>query len=126
MRGRGRAVTGRERTLRGRPGDATRVGRDAVADVAMDGSADAARADVPTPDRSGADIGREAAAPDVRVPDAVAASSAATLAAGTPHNCALRADGTARCWGSSADGQLGAGPTSYGWTATPVPVMGLP
>jgi alpha-tubulin suppressor-like RCC1 family protein len=36
-----------------------------------------------------------------------------SLSAGTRHGCGLDADDTAFCWGSDADGALGAGPSSH-------------
>ena len=53
-------------------------------------------------------------------------SDVTQLAAGRSHVCALRRAGTVVCWGSNRDGQLGIGPTPYGWTATPMAVTGLP
>jgi alpha-tubulin suppressor-like RCC1 family protein len=38
--------------------------------------------------------------------------SAYQLAAGTYHTCALRSNGTARCWGHGGSGRLGLGNTS--------------
>jgi alpha-tubulin suppressor-like RCC1 family protein len=51
-------------------------------------------------------------------------SGVAALALGQNHSCALLVDGTARCWGYNADGQVG-----VGWDfvqAIPVRVQGLP
>jgi len=47
----------------------------------------------------------------------------ATLAAGGEHSCALSADGSVRCWGRNAAGQLGDGATTD--SAVPVVVGGL-
>ncbi len=47
------------------------------------------------------------------------------LEAGNSHTCARLTDGTVRCWGSNASGQLG-DYTTYGWhSATPTVVWGL-
>jgi len=40
------------------------------------------------------------------------------LSAGAAHTCALRSNGTARCWGAGADGRLGRGSTTNSATAT--------
>jgi len=40
------------------------------------------------------------------------------VSAGTAHTCALRSNGTARCWGAGADGRLGRGSTATSATAT--------
>jgi len=45
------------------------------------------------------------------------------VAVGGLHTCALGSDGTAVCWGSNADGQLGDGTTEQ--HLTPVPVSGV-
>mgnify|MGYP000926768798 CR=1 FL=1 len=39
-------------------------------------------------------------------------SNAIAVVAGGAHSCALKVDGTARCWGSNASRQIGAGTTS--------------
>jgi alpha-tubulin suppressor-like RCC1 family protein len=39
-------------------------------------------------------------------------------AAGSDHTCALRNNGTVRCWGNGADGRLGRGSTTSSATAT--------
>ena len=52
-------------------------------------------------------------------------SGVAELAAGHYHTCARMLDGTARCWGSNSNGQLGLGVESPGHnTAVPVPSLG--
>jgi alpha-tubulin suppressor-like RCC1 family protein len=40
------------------------------------------------------------------------------ISAGAAHTCALRSNGTARCWGAGADGRLGRGSTTNSATAT--------
>ncbi len=40
------------------------------------------------------------------------------ITAGAAHTCALRCNGTARCWGQGADGRLGRGSTATSATAT--------
>jgi alpha-tubulin suppressor-like RCC1 family protein len=50
--------------------------------------------------------------------------AAVALTAGGTHACALLADGSAQCWGSNADGQLGSGGPQD--TFAPVDVTGLP
>jgi alpha-tubulin suppressor-like RCC1 family protein len=44
--------------------------------------------------------------------------SAYRMSAGAAHTCALRSNGTARCWGNGADGRLGRGSTANSSTAT--------
>jgi alpha-tubulin suppressor-like RCC1 family protein len=44
--------------------------------------------------------------------------SAYRIAAGVSHTCALRSNGSARCWGAGADGRLGRGSTTNSSTAT--------
>jgi alpha-tubulin suppressor-like RCC1 family protein len=44
--------------------------------------------------------------------------SAYRIAAGAAHTCALRNNGTARCWGANGSGQLGRGNTANSSTAT--------
>jgi len=50
-------------------------------------------------------------------------SNAVVLAAGSQHACALRGDGTVRCWGANGSGQLGDGTTTT--QSTPVIVNGV-
>jgi alpha-tubulin suppressor-like RCC1 family protein len=45
------------------------------------------------------------------------------IAVGGHHACALLADGTAKCWGENAEGQLGDGTTQ--WRLAPTPVVAL-
>src|SRR5262245_58724607 len=50
------------------------------------------------------------AAPRARMPaETVLLDSAARIALGSAHSCKVNDDGTARCWGSNANGQLGDG-----------------
>jgi alpha-tubulin suppressor-like RCC1 family protein len=60
----------------------------------------------------------------VRMPRDVSVSRAAELGVGDYHSCALRDDGTVRCWGSNAYGQVGDGTTSN--RLGPVEVLGVP
>src|SRR5438874_2337887 len=50
-------------------------------------------------------------------------ASAVAIAAGGNHSCALLANGTTKCWGANAFGQLGNGTSAH--AATPVVVSGL-
>ena len=54
----------------------------------------------------------------------VGLSDVISISAGADHTCAVRSDGTARCWGSNAGGLLGRG-TAGGQSATPGPVVQL-
>ncbi len=48
------------------------------------------------------------------------------LAAGAHHTCAVLSNGTVRCWGYNAEGQLGDGTSGSGaYSATPVAVAGI-
>lgn len=47
------------------------------------------------------------------------------IAMGLRHGCALRIDGTVRCWGSNNAGQLGNGNTAVFQSTTPLDVIGL-
>ncbi len=48
----------------------------------------------------------------------LAGVTAYRISAGAAHTCALRSNGTARCWGQGADGRLGRGDTATSATAT--------
>ena len=52
-------------------------------------------------------------------------TGAVALAAGYGHTCALLVDGTMRCWGGNAEGELGNGTTATPGTARPVIVSGV-
>ncbi|HQR18044.1 MAG TPA: DUF4214 domain-containing protein [Gemmatimonadales bacterium] len=51
-------------------------------------------------------------------------SGVAAISAGAGHTCALMADGTARCWGWNANGQVGDNTSTYRYS--PVDVVNLP
>src|SRR5204863_5952321 len=51
-------------------------------------------------------------------------SNAVAITAGTRHSCALLADGSVRCWGGNAFGQLGDGTKSNSSVPTKVPGVG--
>jgi alpha-tubulin suppressor-like RCC1 family protein len=50
---------------------------------------------------------------------------AVEIAAGADSACVRMQDGTVRCWGSNAAGELGRGPDAGSMSATPAPVVGL-
>jgi alpha-tubulin suppressor-like RCC1 family protein len=52
--------------------------------------------------------------------------NAVGVAAGGTSSCVLLADGTARCWGSNASGQLGLADPAVRSTSLPVPVDSYP
>jgi alpha-tubulin suppressor-like RCC1 family protein len=52
-------------------------------------------------------------------------TSAVGIAAGDAHACALLSDGTVKCWGDNAYGQLGVDYTALESSATPLAVAGL-
>ena len=54
----------------------------------------------------------------------VGLTTAISVGAGMEHSCALLADATMRCWGTSYVGQLGDG-TFGGWSDVPKPVQGI-
>ncbi len=54
----------------------------------------------------------------------VGLSDVISVSAGATHSCAVRSDGTARCWGDNSGGLLGRG-TTGGPVATPGPVVQL-
>lgn len=63
----------------------------------------------------------------VATPTTVAGlSNVISLSAGSYHTCAVLMDGTARCWGDNAKGELGNGDSGTGHLSkTPVKVVGL-
>jgi alpha-tubulin suppressor-like RCC1 family protein len=57
---------------------------------------------------------------------AVGLADAASIGLGDAHSCAVRAGGTAVCWGSNVSGQVGNGDTlTFGGINMPTPVMDL-
>jgi len=52
-------------------------------------------------------------------------TTAASIAAGGSHSCALLTDGTVKCWGRDDKGQLGNGDETTADSATPVTVTGI-
>ena len=68
-------------------------------------------------------LGDGTAGDDSPVPvPVVGISTAARLALGTSHSCALLLDGTAKCWGKGSDGQLGDGASA----SSAIPVLATP
>ena len=68
-------------------------------------------------------LGDGTAGDDSPVPvPVVGITTAARLALGTSHSCALLRDGTAKCWGKGSDGQLGDGASA----SSAIPVLATP
>jgi alpha-tubulin suppressor-like RCC1 family protein len=59
-------------------------------------------------------------------PDGTTLSGVVAVTAGLTHTCAVRVDGTARCWGSNSNGRLGNGNTSISSSAFASAVTSLP
>jgi alpha-tubulin suppressor-like RCC1 family protein len=69
-------------------------------------------------------VGNNTTTPRFLTPVAVTGiGTATTVAAGTGHSCARLADGTVKCWGLNADGQLGDSSTTD--APAPVTVSGI-
>ncbi len=51
-------------------------------------------------------------------------TNASAVSAGSTHNCAVRLDGTAACWGANSSGQLGTGDKVTAYTPVPVAAPG--
>lgn len=87
--------------------------------------ADAASADVALNDAA-SDTGPEVVVDASAEPVACSVTPCVLdLAAGAASVCALLQDGTVRCWGSNASGELGRGPDNGDLSGTPSPVTGL-
>jgi len=69
-------------------------------------------------------LGNSTTTPQFNTPvDVSGIGTATAVAAGAAHTCALLIDGTLRCWGLNADGQLGNGVTIN--STSPVTVTGI-
>jgi hypothetical protein len=55
----------------------------------------------------------------------VSSLSAKEIAAGIQHACAIGIDNTVQCWGSTTDGELGNGPSTQPFFATPQMALGI-
>jgi alpha-tubulin suppressor-like RCC1 family protein len=71
-------------------------------------------------------IGQPASFNSITTPKVVPGlSGVASISAGMGFTCALMLDGTVRCWGLNADGQLGIGTMNAGAQSVPQTVTGL-
>jgi alpha-tubulin suppressor-like RCC1 family protein len=55
--------------------------------------------------------------------EVIGIANATGVAAGNIHTCAALSDGTAKCWGNNASGQLGSGASNF--SSTPIEVTGI-